>query len=139
MDAIEQLKQDVREGRVDLESFIVGVNSPRMAALAERGSVDAWEFIEVSFRDDEKRWRRYPLGIGRISSSTDAIGVGSFIFLSMSLKQLRPACIHRVISAVTLASVKVFKYTRNDSNTLVMIVCRRAPAVVLLVRPVSRA
>ena len=38
-----------------------------------------------------------------------------------------------------LVSVNVCKYNRNDSNTLTIIVCRRAPTGVLLVRPVFRA
>ena len=40
---------------------------------------------------------------------------------------------------MTSVSVNIGKYRRSDSSTLTIIVCRRAPATVLLVRPVLRA
>src|ERR1035441_10769409 len=72
-------------------------------------------------------------------SRMDWVGVCSFIFFSSLVKQLLPACHQRALSAMTLVSVNSGKYRRSDSNTLTIIVCRRAPTNVLLVRPASRA
>ena len=55
------------------------------------------------------------------------------------MKQLCPFSTQRWISAITPASVNFGRYRRSDSSTLTMIVCRRAPTSVLLVRPVLRA
>ena len=63
----------------------------------------------------------------------------SFILFSNLAKQLSPVCHQRLISSMTPASVNFGRYRRNDSSTLTMIVCRRAPTSVLLVRPVLRA
>ena len=65
---------------------------------------------------------RQPLGLGLRSSRIDWAGTFNFSFRSSLLKQLSPACRQRSISAMMLASVNVFKYTRSDSKTLTIIV-----------------
>src|SRR5207253_8980929 len=74
-------------------------------------------------------------GVARV----EGVGGASFSVLSNLVKQLWPACHQRLISAMTLMNVNVGRYRRSDCSTLTIIVCRRAPTGVLLVRPVLRA
>ena len=78
-------------------------------------------------------------GTGRRLSRIDLSGHVKFSFLNSSSKQLRPQTVHRVTSATTVARLKLGKYSRSDSRTLVTTVRRRVPATALSVRPVSRA
>src|ERR1035438_7692479 len=73
-----------------------------------------------------------------LSRMDSALGF-NFILFSSLVKQLWPACHQPLISSMTPASVNLGKYRRSDSSTLTMIVWRRAPTKVLLVRPVLRA
>ena len=78
-------------------------------------------------------------GTGRSVSKIDMSGQVRFSLLKSSAKQLRPAVDQRPASSTTVARVKLGKYCRSDSRTLLSTVCRRAPRTALFVRPVSRA
>ena len=83
--------------------------------------------------------RHQSAGTGSSVSKIDWSGQVKFSLSRSSAKQLRPQADQRVTSLTTLGSVKLGKYCRSDSRTLLITVCRRAPGTFLFVRPVSRA
>ena len=117
------------DGGVSGRSLAVGwcVNTDWFAT-ASRHRRMATGRVPLSVRGDGKQEIQHRMG-----------RQGEFQLGNQVRKATPPGACQRRISPITVASVKVGNCCRNDSKTLVMIVCRRAPANVLLVRPVLRS
>ncbi len=83
--------------------------------------------------------RQGPPVAGRRASSGENSGGGRFSDSSSCPNRLRLVTNQEVTSSSMWLSVKSGRDRRSDSRTLVRIVRRRAPRIVLLVRPVFRS